>query len=150
MILGKNGEYILLGLTSFGYECAAKDVLGLYTDVSHYLDWLQKKMNVNLSGGTPIEQTSSTTSSTVTNTKNTTKPPLEDFPWNDMNTTDGNINVKPIGNAPTIIIYLNHSRHPHRHHHLLKNNNNKKRKTKRITRKHHNKRYSKRRVRNGV
>lgn len=30
------------GLTSFGYQCAAPGLLGIYTDVSHFLDWIQK------------------------------------------------------------------------------------------------------------
>lgn len=45
----------LVGVTSFGYGCGAKDTLGVYTETAQYLDWIQEKMNVNLHDGSPYE-----------------------------------------------------------------------------------------------
>lgn len=41
-IVGSNSEYTLLGLTSFGFQCAAPGLLGVYTDISHYLGWIEE------------------------------------------------------------------------------------------------------------
>lgn len=35
---------VITGLTSFGFGCAAKGVLGVYTDVSHYINWIDGKI----------------------------------------------------------------------------------------------------------
>lgn len=34
--------YLFEGLTSFGFQCAAPGLLGVYTDVSHYLGWIEE------------------------------------------------------------------------------------------------------------
>lgn len=36
----KDGSYVLVGITSYGRGCARKGVPGVYTKVSHYLDWI--------------------------------------------------------------------------------------------------------------
>lgn len=76
-IIGPNSEYILLGtsitkifklifitvlfegLTSFGFQCAAPGLLGVYTDVSHYLDWI-KEHSGTTNNNTTIKPTTST------------------------------------------------------------------------------------------
>lgn len=43
IVQGAERKITLMGVTSFGFRCADKDVLGLYTDVSRYLDWIDEK-----------------------------------------------------------------------------------------------------------
>lgn len=38
-------KIIFSGLVSFGFGCARKDVLGVYTDVSYYHDWIANVLN---------------------------------------------------------------------------------------------------------
>ncbi|KAJ8921473.1 hypothetical protein NQ315_003091 [Exocentrus adspersus] len=46
-ILSSKGDYVLLGIVSFGFHCAEPGLLGLYTDVSQYLDWIQEKSGLD-------------------------------------------------------------------------------------------------------
>ncbi|XP_076259325.1 serine protease 33-like [Rhynchophorus ferrugineus] len=41
--LDENGNYVLIGIVSFGFHCAVPGYLGLYTDVSQYRDWIREK-----------------------------------------------------------------------------------------------------------
>lgn len=45
---GKDGRQYLIGLVSFGQGCADKDSPGVYTKVTNYLQWIQKKTSANL------------------------------------------------------------------------------------------------------
>ncbi|GLV32016.1 uncharacterized protein CBL_07775 [Carabus blaptoides fortunei] len=38
--------YMILGITSFGFGCAKENLQGVYTDVSHYLNWIREKMHL--------------------------------------------------------------------------------------------------------
>ncbi|XP_071539500.1 venom protease-like [Panulirus ornatus] len=42
--LGSNGRYYLAGIVSFGVECARADFPGVYTRVSHFLDWIERNV----------------------------------------------------------------------------------------------------------
>lgn len=42
-----NGQYVLIGITSFGRGCARANTPGVYTRVSNYVDWIQEKMTEN-------------------------------------------------------------------------------------------------------
>lgn len=37
---------MLPGITSFGWGCGEKDAMGVYTDVSKYLDWIFEKSGI--------------------------------------------------------------------------------------------------------
>lgn len=37
---------MLPGITSFGWGCGEKDAMGIYTDVSKYLDWIFEKSGI--------------------------------------------------------------------------------------------------------
>lgn len=41
----KNGKYVLLGVTSFGYGCGERYVPGVYTKVSTFTDWIISNMD---------------------------------------------------------------------------------------------------------
>lgn len=41
----KDGSYVLLGVTSFGYGCGKAFIPGVYTRVSSYTDWLIENMD---------------------------------------------------------------------------------------------------------
>ncbi|XP_050303469.1 proclotting enzyme-like isoform X2 [Anthonomus grandis grandis] len=42
-ILDNTGRYVLFGIVSFGFHCALPKYLGMYTDVSQYIDWIREK-----------------------------------------------------------------------------------------------------------
>ncbi|KAF2887532.1 hypothetical protein ILUMI_18641, partial [Ignelater luminosus] len=44
LVLDTNGLYVLQGITSFGFGCAQKNMLGIYTDVSHFINWIEEKI----------------------------------------------------------------------------------------------------------
>ncbi|XP_018573675.1 proclotting enzyme-like [Anoplophora glabripennis] len=46
-VVNSKGDYVLLGIVSFGFHCAVPGVLGVYTDVSKYLDWIQDKSGLD-------------------------------------------------------------------------------------------------------
>ncbi|KAL1510014.1 hypothetical protein ABEB36_004672 [Hypothenemus hampei] len=46
-ILDESGKYVLLGLVSFGFDCAMPGYLGMYTDVSRYISWIQNKTGLS-------------------------------------------------------------------------------------------------------
>ena len=40
----KNGAMSLIGVVSWGFGCAGQDALGIYSEVSHFTDWLNQEM----------------------------------------------------------------------------------------------------------
>nr|XP_022904675.1 cationic trypsin-like [Onthophagus taurus] len=51
--LGPNSRYYLIGITSFGFDCAQPKRLGIYTDVSKYLGWLRAIIDERPGPSTP-------------------------------------------------------------------------------------------------
>jgi secreted trypsin-like serine protease len=45
LIQVENGKAKQIGVVSFGYPCAVKDMPGVYTKLSKYLDWIQKNID---------------------------------------------------------------------------------------------------------
>ena len=43
----ENGSYVLKGITSFGTGCGQLNQPGIYTKVSHYLDWACETIMAN-------------------------------------------------------------------------------------------------------
>ncbi|CAG9857958.1 unnamed protein product [Phyllotreta striolata] len=41
--LSESGNYVLVGIVSFGFRCAVPGLLGMYTDVAQYVDWIKEK-----------------------------------------------------------------------------------------------------------
>jgi secreted trypsin-like serine protease len=46
MMFSSNNQWILIGLTSYGFECAQTAYAGVYTRVAAYQDWINATMNV--------------------------------------------------------------------------------------------------------
>ncbi|XP_019868973.1 clotting factor G beta subunit isoform X2 [Aethina tumida] len=44
-VIGSNGNYVQIGIVSFGFKCASPGLLGLYTDVSMYTSWINDKLD---------------------------------------------------------------------------------------------------------
>ena len=44
-IIGLNLKYTLVGITSYGDDCAIKNKPGIYTRVSYYMDWITENLN---------------------------------------------------------------------------------------------------------
>ena len=42
--LSQHGAMTLIGVVSWGYGCAGKDALGIYSEVSHFTQWIQDQM----------------------------------------------------------------------------------------------------------
>ncbi|CAF2847435.1 unnamed protein product [Rotaria sp. Silwood2] len=40
LMIFSNGQWILVGITSYGISCALADYPGVYTRVSYYIDWI--------------------------------------------------------------------------------------------------------------
>ncbi|XP_008201015.2 acyl-CoA desaturase 1 isoform X1 [Tribolium castaneum] len=55
-IMDEFGNHILLGVVSFGFHCANPNLLGVYTDVSHYVNWIEEKSGIK----TTMEASNST------------------------------------------------------------------------------------------
>ncbi|XP_030755690.1 proclotting enzyme-like [Sitophilus oryzae] len=47
-ILDENGNFVLIGIVSFGFHCAVPGYLGLYTDTSQYINWIKEKSGLDL------------------------------------------------------------------------------------------------------
>jgi secreted trypsin-like serine protease len=45
MMFSSNNQWILIGLTSYGYGCAQPAYAGVYTRVAAYQDWINATMN---------------------------------------------------------------------------------------------------------
>ncbi|XP_035210949.1 proclotting enzyme-like [Stegodyphus dumicola] len=48
MLAGADGRFYLVGIVSFGKKCAEPGYPGVYTRVSHYLDWIRKHIEETL------------------------------------------------------------------------------------------------------
>jgi len=71
----KYGAMSLIGVVSWGYGCAGADALGIYSEVSHFTDWLDQQMPglqtcpPYASGTLPPSTTPSTTPAPTTTTE---------------------------------------------------------------------------------
>lgn len=63
--MDNTNKYTLIGITSTGYKCAAKGHLGIYTDVSHYLDWIERRTGLTFQGNTTTTPEVTTSNNTV-------------------------------------------------------------------------------------
>ncbi len=45
MMFTSDNQWVLVGLTSFGYGCARQDYSGVYTRVAAYQDWIKSFTN---------------------------------------------------------------------------------------------------------
>ncbi|XP_056637930.1 clotting factor G beta subunit-like [Diorhabda sublineata] len=45
--MNQNGNYVVIGIVSFGFRCAVPGVLGMYTDVSKYINWINEKTGID-------------------------------------------------------------------------------------------------------
>ncbi|XP_019872945.1 proclotting enzyme [Aethina tumida] len=46
-VINGHGDYMLLGIVSYGYKCALPNTLGVYTDVSKYLRWIKENSGLS-------------------------------------------------------------------------------------------------------
>merc|ERR1712088_49593 len=74
----KYGALSVIGVVSWGYECAGVDALGIYSEVSHFTEWLNQQMpDLNTcppyAGGSSLPPA---TSSTPSPTPTPSPPPI--------------------------------------------------------------------------
>ena len=55
MIFSTSNQWVVIGVTSYGYGCARASYAGIYTRVAYYQSWISSTM----SGSTPTNPTSS-------------------------------------------------------------------------------------------
>nr|XP_023016092.1 proclotting enzyme-like [Leptinotarsa decemlineata] len=66
--MNSDGDYVLLGIVSFGFRCATPGLLGMYTDVSEYLDWIEEKTGLDAGIINAIYNKTTTTKPPITST----------------------------------------------------------------------------------
>ena len=59
----KNNSLSLVGVVSWGFGCADPDSLGIYSEVSHFTDWLTQQMPDLITCPAPAEGWNSVSSS---------------------------------------------------------------------------------------
>lgn len=47
LVCSSNGRMTLMGVISWGDGCGKKDKPGVYTRVTHYIDWINEKKDAN-------------------------------------------------------------------------------------------------------
>ncbi|KAJ8985361.1 hypothetical protein NQ317_008394 [Molorchus minor] len=80
--LNEDGDYVLLGIVSFGFHCALPGYLGMYTDVTQYVDWIEEKSGLDAGVVGLIYKPPSVKPVTelTTTTKGTFRPPRRKQP----------------------------------------------------------------------
>lgn len=61
MVWWQNKNNKISGIVSFGFHCANPNLLGVYTDVSQYIEWIEEKTGVKAL----MEQSNSTSDESV-------------------------------------------------------------------------------------
>ncbi|CAH1119191.1 unnamed protein product [Phaedon cochleariae] len=117
--MNSDGDYVLLGIVSFGFRCALPGLLGMYTDVSKYLDWIQEKSGLD-AGIVNL----------IYNKTVASKPTLNGTGTGNPNSSLGHHRKphfgKPFRRPVRVIVYKNNRYHvttkPLLHHPLIRNN----------------------------
>ncbi|KAJ3650336.1 hypothetical protein Zmor_022030 [Zophobas morio] len=103
-IIDEYGNYILMGLVSFGFHCANPNLLGIYTDVSQYVEWIEEKagFKATMEGSdNSTAVTAPTVTGEITHPSDSTKPHKPTKKPNPVHV------IHPTGGRPINIIIIN-------------------------------------------